>query len=227
MNEARTNKLPTPTHHCSWAGSTTPMQYYPDQEWGVPLFDSSALWGKLMLDGFQAGLSWSIILRKRESFLKAFHNFGPEIVARFTEKDILRLTQDGGIVRARAKIEATIGGARAILTTQNSSENFSSLIWNIASGKPIQHTGPVPTQTSLSLEKSNTLQKQSFKFVGPVIVYAWMQAVGITNGPAETCFRRKQVQLKYPVKRVARETIAPPNTIQSLVSRNPAISSRK
>ncbi len=167
------------------------MQDYHDQEWGVPIYDSRALWEKLMLDGFQAGLSWSIILRKREAFLKAFHNFDPEIVARFTEKDILRLMQDEGIVRARTKIEATIGGARAFLAIQDSIEDFSSRIWNMAGGKPLQHTGPVLAQTSLSVEISKTLKKQGFKFVGPVIVYAWMQAVGITNDHAETCFRRK------------------------------------
>ena len=187
-------KSPAALHRCSWAGSTPLMQAYHDEEWGVPVYDSRALWEKLMLDGFQAGLAWSVILNKREAFLKAFKNFDPEAVARFKEKDILRLLDDAGIVRSRAKIEATIGGARAYLAMQQSGEDFSKFVWDMAGGKPIQLKGPVPARTQLSEEVSKALKKRGFKFVGPVIVYAWMQAVGIVNDHAPNCFRRKAVQ---------------------------------
>jgi len=176
---------------CSWAGGEPMMQEYHDTEWGVPEYDSRALWEKLMLDGFQAGLSWSIILRKRAAFRKAFKNFDPEKVARFGEKDIVRLLRDAGIVRSRAKIEATIGGARALLAMRDSGEDFSKFVWELAGGKPIQNTGRIPTQTPLSEKFSKELKRRGFKFVGPVIVYAWMQAVGIVNDHSEQCFRRK------------------------------------
>jgi len=167
------------------------MQKYHDTEWGVPEYDSRALWEKLMLDGFQAGLSWSTILKKREAFRKAFKNFDPEVVAKFTEADIARLLEDPGIVRSRAKIEATIGGARAYLAMQKSGEDFSKFIWGMAGGAPIQNGGgPIPTQTPLSKEVSKALKQRGFKFVGPVIVYAWLQAVGIVNDHASDCFRR-------------------------------------
>jgi len=149
-----------------------------------------------MLDGFQAGLSWTIILRKRAAFRRAFEHFDPKVVARFGEADSARLLEDSGIVRSRAKIEATIGGARAYLTMQDAGEDFSTFIWNIAGGKPIQNSGDVPAKTPLSEELSKTLKKRGFKFVGPVIVYAWMQAVGIVNDHAAGCFRRKAVLTK-------------------------------
>ena len=176
---------------CSWASSDPLMSAYHDQEWGVPEYDSRALWEKLMLDGFQAGLSWSIILKKREAFRKAFKNFDPKKVARFGEADIARLLEDAGIVRSRAKIEATIGGARAYLAMQAAGEDFSTFVWKMAGGRPIQNRGEVPTKTPLSEEISKALKKRGFKFVGPVIVYAWMQAVGIVNDHARDCFRRK------------------------------------
>jgi DNA-3-methyladenine glycosylase I len=172
------------------------MQAYHDQEWGVPQYDSRALWQMLMLEGFQAGLSWSVILNKREAFLKAFKNFDPQKVARFKETDILRLLEDPGIVRSRAKIEATINGARIFLDMQQRGEDLSTFLWNMAGNKPLQLTGPVPTQTPLSVEISKALKQRGFKFVGPVIVYAFMQAVGITNDHAPTCFRRKPLTPK-------------------------------
>jgi DNA-3-methyladenine glycosylase I len=177
-------------HRCSWSGSDPLMQEYHDMEWGVPEYDSRALWEKLMLDGFQAGLSWSTILKKRDAFRKAFQNFDPEIVAKFSEPDIARLLKDSGIVRSRAKIEATIGGARAYLAMQKAGEDFSRFIWDMAGGKPIQNSGPIPTQSQLSEEISKALKQRGFKFVGPVIVYAWLQAVGIVNDHASDCFRR-------------------------------------
>jgi DNA-3-methyladenine glycosylase I len=178
---------------CAWAESDPLLRAYHDEEWGVPEYDSRALWEKLMLDGFQAGLSWSIILRKRDAFRKAFKRFNPRSVARFDEADIVRLLNDPGIVRSRAKIEATIGGARAYLAMQAAGEDFSAFVWNMAGGKPIQNSGHVPASTPLSEKFSKELKKRGFKFVGPVIVYAWMQAVGIVNDHAADCFRRKAV----------------------------------
>jgi DNA-3-methyladenine glycosylase I len=182
-----------PKIRCSWAQSDPLMQAYHDSEWGVPECDSRALWEKLMLDGFQAGLSWSIILRKREAFRKAFKNFQIEKVARFGEADVTRLLADPGIVRSRAKIEATIAGARAYLAMQDAGEDFSNFVWARVGRKPLQNSGEIPTKSPLSEEISKELKKRGFKFVGPVIVYAWMQAVGIVNDHAATCFRRTAV----------------------------------
>jgi DNA-3-methyladenine glycosylase I len=175
---------------CPWAADDPMMSAYHDEEWGVPEYDSRALWEKLMLDGFQAGLSWSIILRKRDAFRKAFQGFRPQVVARFTAADVERLLQDAGIVRSRAKIEATIGGARAYLAIEAEGTPFSKFVWDLAGGKPIRNTGPVPTQTPLSEKISKELKRRGFKFVGPVIVYAWMQAVGIVDDHRPGCFRR-------------------------------------
>jgi DNA-3-methyladenine glycosylase I len=180
-------------HRCSWAESNPLMQAYHDEEWGVPEYDSRALWEKLMLDGFQAGLSWITILRKREAFRKAFKGFDPSKVARFTEKDIARLLEDPGIVRSRAKIEATINGARIYLAMQKDGEDFARFVWKLAGGKPIRNSGPGPAMTPLSEEISKALKKRGFKFVGPVIVYAWMQAAGIVNDHSADCFRWKAV----------------------------------
>src|ERR1700719_3782491 len=128
---------------CTWADGDDLMQAYHDDEWGVPEYDSRALWEKLMLDGFQAGLSWSIILRKRDAFRKAFKNFNPDKVARFGETDVARLLDDAGIVRSRAKIEATIGGARAYLAMREAGEDFSAFVWGMAGGKPLQNSGEI------------------------------------------------------------------------------------
>ena len=170
------------------------MCAYHDQEWGVPERDGRALWEKLMLDGFQAGLSWITILRKRDAFRQAFHGFDPEIVARFGAEDIARLLADPSIVRSRAKIEATIGNARAYLAMAESGEDFSTFVWAMAGGAPIwntwQSTSDLPAKTPLSEEISAALKKRGFKFVGPVIVYAWMQATGIVNDHVVGCFRR-------------------------------------
>jgi len=182
-----------PLHRCQWSESDPLLRAYHDEEWGVPEHDSRALWEKLMLDGFQAGLSWSIILRKRDAFREAFQGFDPRVVARFGPRDIARLMENPGIVRSRAKIEATIGGARAYLTMADAGEDFSSFVWGMAGGKPIRSTGPVPAKTPLSEKISVALKKRGFKFVGPVIVYAWMQATGIVNDHSAKCFRRNAV----------------------------------
>jgi DNA-3-methyladenine glycosylase I len=186
-------KKTTEVHRCSWAGTDPLMLAYHDKEWGVPERDGRAMWEALMLDGFQAGLSWMTILRKREAFRKAFHNFDPKKVARMGETDIARLLQNEGIIRSRAKIEATINGARIYLAMEKNGEDFSVWIWKMAGGKSIQNHGPVPAKTPLSEEISAALKKRGFKFVGPVIVYAWMQAIGIVNDHSPDCFRRGAV----------------------------------
>src|ERR1700722_9969705 len=135
---------------CSWVGKDLQMVAYHDEEWGVPEYDNRVLWEKLMLDGFQAGLSWSIILRKRDAFRVAFKNFDPEAVARFGKADIARLLKDSGIVRSRAKIEAAIGGARAYLALQAEGHDLSTFIWKMAGEKPIQNSGAVAVKTPLS-----------------------------------------------------------------------------
>ena len=177
-------------HRCRWANGDPLMSAYHDDEWGVPEYDSRALWEKLMLDGFQAGLSWRTILYKRDAFRTAFAGFDPERVARFDHTDVDRLMQDAGIVRARAKIEATIGNARAYLAMQAAGEDFSTWVWGQVGDKPILNLGPIQTQSPLSLQISKALKKRGFKFVGPVIVYAWMQAVGIVDDHEPGCFRR-------------------------------------
>jgi DNA-3-methyladenine glycosylase I len=176
---------------CGWAGKDALMQHYHDTEWGVPEHDSRALWEKLMLDGFQAGLAWITILRKRDAFRAAFAGFDPEKVARFKEKDIELLLGDAGIVRSRTKIESTVGGARAYLAMRDAGEDFSEFCWAFVGGKPLLGDGiAVPAQTALSADISKALKARGFKFVGPVIVYAWMQAVGMVNDHSAECFRR-------------------------------------
>ena len=175
---------------CAWAEGDPLMRDYHDTEWGVPVRDSRALWELLMLEGFQAGLAWIIVLRKRDAFRKAFKGFDPAKVARFNEADIERLLSDPGIIRSRAKIEATINAARIYLEMQKSGQDFGSFLWGIVGGKPIQNEGPLPAQTPLSVEMSKQLKQRGFKFVGPVIVYAIMQASGMVNDHRPTCFRR-------------------------------------
>jgi len=176
---------------CSWAESDPLLQTYHDEEWGVPDFDSRSLWETLMLEGFQAGLAWITVLRKRDAFRKDFRNFDPKAVVRMGEKDILRLLENPGIIRSRAKIEATIAGARIYLDMQASGLAFSDFAWQFVDGKPIRNTGPVRASTPLSETISRELKRRGFKFVGPTIVYAWMQAVGLVNDHAKDCFRRK------------------------------------
>jgi DNA-3-methyladenine glycosylase I len=177
---------------CAWAQGDPLMRDYHDREWGMPEFDSRALWEMLMLEGFQAGLAWITVLRKREEFRAAFKQFDPDRVARFGEQDIARLLGNPGIIRSRAKIEATISGARIFLEMQQSGAGFSQWAWGLTGGKPIQNTGPLPATTPLSESISKELKRRGFKFVGPAIVYAWMQACGMVNDHTEDCFRRKE-----------------------------------
>ncbi len=183
----------SPHLRCAWAGADPLYCDYHDREWGVPERDGRALWEKLVLDGFQAGLSWITILRKREAFRAAFAGFDPEAVARFGEADTARLLQDAGIVRSRAKIEATIGSARSYLALCDAGQDFGEWVWGFVGGAPLQNVwhgqGDVPAETPLSRELSKALKAQGFKFVGPVIVYAWMQASGLVNDHVVSCFR--------------------------------------
>ncbi len=175
---------------CSWAVKDPVDLHYHDTEWGVPIRDSRELWECLMLEGFQAGLSWSIILKRRDAFREAFANFDPVKVSQFTQDDVERLLQNEGIIRSRAKIEATINGAKAFLEIPN----FAEFAWAYVDGAPIKNeTGSIPASTRLSEPISKHLKKLGFKFCGPTIVYAWMQAVGMVNDHSPDCFRYREV----------------------------------
>ena len=184
---------------CNWRGMAGDPLYeaYHDQEWGAPERDPVALWEKLVLDGFQAGLAWITILRKREAFRAAFAGFNPEAVARFGEADRARLLADAGIVRSAAKIDAAISGARIFLDMREAGEDFSTFLWSFTDGRPIQTfregLADVPAETPLSREISAALKARGFRFVGPVIVYAYMQAVGLVNDHLVSCHRHASV----------------------------------
>lgn len=185
---------------CEWRGMAGDPVYeaYHDTEWGVPEYDSRALWEKLVLDGFQAGLAWITILRKRDAFRAAFDNFDPEKVAIYGEADRARLMADAGIVRSNAKIDAAINGAKIYLAMRDRGEDFSEFCWGFTGGRPIQNRwtgfGEVPAQTDLAVEVSKALKARGFKFVGPVIVYAWMQAVGMVNDHFVQCHCHERVK---------------------------------
>jgi DNA-3-methyladenine glycosylase I len=176
---------------CAWARNDPLLRAYHDAEWGVPQRDARMLWEMLMLEGFQAGLSWITILRKRDAFRAAFAGFEPTVVAGFDAADIERLMADPGIVRARAKIEATILGARIFCEMADRGERFDEFCWSFTAGRVLMGDGTGRTVSSpLSEQISRELKRRGFKFVGPTIVYAWMQAVGIVNDHAADCFRR-------------------------------------
>ena len=177
---------------CAWAKSDPLLCRYHDEEWGVPVRESRELWELLMLEGFQAGLAWITVLRKREAFRRGFAGFAPEQVARFDEGAIERLMGDPGIIRSRAKIEATIRGAQVYLAMREAGEDFATTMWTMVGGQPLQGTGAVPASTPLSEQISKELRRRGFKFVGPVISYAWMQAAGMVNDHAPKCFRRAE-----------------------------------
>lgn len=179
---------------CGWADSDPMMSTYHDEEWGVPLRDPRALWEMLVLESFQAGLSWSVVLKKRESLRKAFAGFDPAKVARFGAKDVARLLANPDIIRSRAKIDAAIAGAKIYLAMAKSGEDFGALCWSFTDGKVIKGDGAnVPAQTELSVRVAAEFKRRGFKFVGPTIMYAWLQAVGIVNDHSAACFRRGQV----------------------------------
>ena len=178
---------------CPWAKLDPLYIAYHDEEWGVPEFDDRALYEKLVLDGFQAGLSWITILRKRENFRRAFDGFAPEKVARYTPKKIERLMQDAGIVRNRMKINGAVLSARGWLDVMDKGPGFSRLLWDFVDGKPkinkFRSTRQIPAETEVSRKISRDLASRGFKFCGPTIVYAFMQAVGMVNDHLVTCHR--------------------------------------
>ena len=186
-----------PVVRCSWCGTDPVYVAYHDDEWGVPERDSQALFEKLLLDGFQAGLSWITILRKREAFRAAFDRFDPAKIARYGTAERERLMADSGIVRNRAKIDASVGNAIAYLAIEEK-QGFAPYLWGFLDGKPIQNAfrgaGEIPPETPLARTISKDLQQRGFKFVGPTIVYAFMQAVGMVNDHVVTCHRHAAVK---------------------------------
>ncbi len=182
---------------CAWVGSDPLMIAYHDNEWGLPLHDDRLLFEFLILDGAQAGLSWSTILRKREAYRRAFDGFDPERVARYREARVARLLADAGIVRNRLKIESAIRNARAFLAVREELGSFDRYLWGFVGGKPVQNRfgkiGQIPATSPLSDLVSKDLKKRGFTFVGSTIVYAFMQAAGLVNDHLVGCFRHAQV----------------------------------
>lgn len=183
---------PDGLHRCPWPGQEDKLYItYHDDEWGVPEYDDRALYEKLVLDGFQAGLSWITILRKRDNFRRAFDGFKPEKIARYDARKKASLMKDAGIVRNRLKVEAAVLSARAYLDVMEKGPGFSALLWDFVDGKPqvnrFKDTRQVPDQTALSQKISKDLLARGFKFVGPTIVYAFMQAVGMVNDHLVKC----------------------------------------
>ena len=188
-------------HRCGWAEGDPLMRAYHDEEWGVPQHDARMLWEMLMLEGFQAGLAWIIVLRKREAFRAAFAGFDPATVARFGGADIERLMADPSIIRARTKIEATIRGAGIFCEMTARGESFADFCWSFTDGKVVKGDGHGWIASSpLSEQISKEMKRRGFKFVGPTIVYAWMQAVGIVNDHSAACFRRAEVAAKVGIR---------------------------
>jgi len=188
---------PDGKRRCPWPKQNPVYVAYHDEEWGVPEFDDRALYEKLVLDGFQAGLSWITILRKRDNFRRAFDDFAPEKIARYPKRKIESLMKDAGIVRNRAKIEGAVSSARAWLRIMESGPGFSNLLWDHLDGQPklnnFRTTRQVPAETALSQKISKELVGRGFKFVGPTIVYAFMQAVGMVNDHLVTCYRHGEL----------------------------------
>lgn len=184
------------TERCGWCGTEAIYVDYHDCEWGVPERDARALWEKLILDGFQAGLSWITILKKRDAFRAAFQNFQPDLIAEWGESEVARCLADPGIVRSRAKIEATIGNSRAYLEIEKT-QGFDQFLWRYVDGRPLQNnfrtSKEVPASTPLSEQISRDLKKAGFRFAGPTIVYAFMQAVGMVNDHVVTCHRHQHL----------------------------------
>ncbi|MFI3242405.1 MAG: DNA-3-methyladenine glycosylase I [Alphaproteobacteria bacterium] len=180
---------------CTWCDDSQIYKNYHDNEWGKPLHDDDKLFEMLSLEGFQAGLSWITILKKREHFRQAFDNFNPQTVALYNENKVDELMDNEGIIRHRGKIAATIGNAKAFTQIQKEWENFDKFIWNYVDGKPIlnqfKDISDVPAQSELSIQISKDLKKRGFKFVGPTIVYSFMQAIGMVNDHTSTCFLYK------------------------------------
>ncbi|MGF7159752.1 DNA-3-methyladenine glycosylase I [Rhodoligotrophos appendicifer] len=192
-----TNNLAAGQERCTWPGQDLQYITYHDEEWGVPEWDDRALFEKLILDGFQAGLSWITILRRRQAFRRAFDNFEPSLIANYNEAKRASLMADSGIIRNRSKIESTITNAQAYLSTQES-DGFSNFLWQFVGGSPIINNftarEQVPSETELSRTISKELKARGFRFVGPTIVYAFMQAVGMVNDHIVDCHRHSACQ---------------------------------
>ncbi|MDB5649958.1 MAG: DNA-3-methyladenine glycosylase [Hyphomicrobiales bacterium] len=186
---------PDGRHRCPWPGEDPVYVAYHDTEWGVPEWDDRALFEKLILDGFQAGLSWITILRKREAFRRAFDGFDPQAIARYDAAKVEALMQDAGIVRNRAKIVSTIASAKSWLAIQESG-HFSKYLWDFFDGTPVQtnlkHMGEMPTQSAVSVRMSKDLKARGFNFCGPTIIYAFAQAVGMINDHLVGCHRHAE-----------------------------------
>ena len=184
-------------HRCQWAGTDPLYINYHDTEWGVPLHDDRKLFEFLILDGAQAGLSWITILKKRQNYRKAFHNFDPPKIAKYDSAKIEELLSNQGIVRNRLKIKSAIQNANAFLRVQNTFGSFDAYIWRFVNGKTIKHAWThqheIPTKTKESIAMSTDLKKRGFKFVGPTICYAFMQAAGMVNDHTIDCFRYHEV----------------------------------
>jgi DNA-3-methyladenine glycosylase I len=184
-------------NRCGWSISNEQMIAYHDTEWGVPVHNDRQLFGKLVLDGFQAGLSWAIILRKRDAFLKAFDGFNPDKMARYDARRVAKILRDPGIVRNKQKVKSAIGNARAFLKLADAGESFDQFLWQFVGGKPKVNAWKtlrrVPAETKESIAMSKALVERGFRFVGPTIVYAFMQAVGMVNDHLVTCDRYRQV----------------------------------
>jgi len=182
---------------CAWAGDDPLMRRYHDEEWGVPVHDDRGLFEFLTLEGAQAGLSWSIILRKREGYREAFAGFDPARVARFDARRRTSLMKNPGIVRNRLKIESTVSNARALLEVRKEFGSFDSYVWRFVNGKPIQNRRralkEIPAHTPESDALSQDLRKRGFRFVGSTIIYAFMQAVGMVNDHEVSCYRHREV----------------------------------
>jgi DNA-3-methyladenine glycosylase I len=180
-------------NRCGWSTSNEQMIAYHDTEWGVPVHNDRQLFGKLVLDGFQAGLSWAIILRKRDAFLKAFDGFNPEKMARYDARRVAKILKDPGIVRNRQKVRSAVGNARAFLKMVEAGESFDAFLWQFVGGAPKRNAWKtlrrVPAETKESIAMSKALVERGFRFVGPTIVYAFMQAVGMVNDHLVSCFR--------------------------------------
>ena len=187
---------------CAWPKEDPLYVAYHDTEWGVPEWDDRALYEKLMLDGFQAGLSWITILRKRDNFRAAFDNFEPEVIARYGKRKVTSLMNDAGIVRNQSKIDGAILSAKGYLEIMEKGPGFSKLLWGFLDGRPkVNHfrsTSQVPAETPLSRAMSKELSSRGFKFVGPTIVYAFMQAVGMVNDHLVSCHRHAQCAAMKP-----------------------------
>ncbi len=188
--------MPSKNQRCAWANGDPLYEKYHDAEWGVPLYDDDLLFEFLVLEGFQAGLSWLTVLKKRENFRKAFDNFDARKIAKYNQKKVGKLMLDAGIIRNKLKINSAVSNAQAFLKVQKEFGTFSDYFWKFTDGKPIvnkwKDMGQIPAKTELAETISKDMKNRGFKFVGPTIIYAHMQATGMVNDHLISCFRWKE-----------------------------------